>query len=90
MNFNEKVPNIRQTIIAALERGEVLTNGKADDITCSTEGGRTLRRLRQEGYPIAERWRANRLRDGRIKEFYYTQETLQEIREARRATLINV
>lgn len=78
-----KAPSVRGTLIKALESGAVLTNGKANEITKSSEGGRTLRQLRQDGYPIAERWRDNKLRKGRIKEFFYTKETIERIRMER-------
>lgn len=77
-------PSVRETLIRALENGEVLTNGKANEITMSSEGGRALRQLRQDGYPISERWRENKLRKGRpIKEFFYTEETRRKLREER-------
>ena len=88
--LKRKAPNLRQTIIKALENGMVLTNGSANELTLSSEGGRTIRLLRQEGYPISERWRPNRLRNGRIKEFFYTEETIKRIREERRCMMDNI
>lgn len=79
-NVMTKAPNIKNTIVAAFEKGMVLTNGQANALTHSTEGGRIIRYLRQKGYPISERLRPNRLRSGNIKEFFYTQETLDRIR----------
>ena len=81
--FNHRVPNVRTTIINALENGRVLTNGSANELTKSSEGSRTIRRLRQEGYPIEERWRPNRIRKGHIKEYYYSVETRRKLREER-------
>lgn len=79
-----EAPSVRKTLIKALENGMVLTNGKANEITMSSEGGRALRQLRQDGYPISERWRENKLRKGRpIKEFFYTEETRRKLREER-------
>lgn len=82
--FKGRVPKVKQTIIAALESGMVLTNGKANEITKSSEGSRAIRRLRQDGYPVEERWRPNKIRKGRIKEYFYTEETIRRIREERR------
>lgn len=79
----QKAPSVRGTLIRALESGMVLTNGKANEITKSSEGGRALRYLRQHGYPIEERWRDNKIRSGRVKEFFYTAETIKRIREER-------
>lgn len=78
-----KAPNVRQTIINAFESGRVLTNGSANELTKSSEGGRAIRQLRQEGFPISERWRPNRIRKGQIKEYFYTEETRRRIREER-------
>lgn len=85
-----KAPNVKETIIAALESGMVLTNGSANELTRSTEGGRTIRHLRSEGYPISERWRENKLRSGRVKEFFYTNDTLKRIKEAKAAEAVGL
>lgn len=85
----EKAPKIKETILAALESGRVLTNGEANTLTRSTEGGRILRYLRQHGYPIVTRTRPNKLRAGSVKEYYYTPATIAEIR-AERAKLMTL